>query len=303
MIHPYSEIARHYSVTLTFSPKGKMKRKIEEHDPLGYWNRRALCVNTRAFRAGAKQFVTGMELFDRVLLYNGKCWMCGAPWENIDHVKPLSIGGENFPCNLRPICKNCNNKKFNFWYGPLSPTEYAARILSRENYSARVKRLKCERNESQGGRRHIPTYRGGSSPHPIDPWVLDEIRTYYEEHNALPTLTWIHDIAKVRDGKGYRRDRARRALLAAFEGSMDIQESIKLKVARHPRKNTKGGSIPSIIPQSILDAISNYISETGHAPLAQWVRQLTKGTTGKGYRYDKAKRAIQIAQCGMEQTG
>lgn len=317
MINPYSRIARHYSVTLTFSPKGKMKRAIEEHDPLGDWNRRALSINKRAFRKGAKQFITGMELFGRVLLYNGKCWICGAHWENIDHVKPLSLGGENIPCNLRPICKNCNNKKYNHWYGPLSPAEYAARILARESCVSRAERIKSERAKArrEGKVCKRATHVGGSIAHPVDLWILDEIRAYYKAYGVSPRVTWVYDITKGRDGKGYGRPRARRAIQIATGELLSKKRSRTAKPKRVKTsmpnllekkviepKRPVGGSLPDSIPQHILNAISNYISERGQVPLPQWARQLAKETTGKEYRYEKAKRAIRLAQC-TEQAG
>ena len=43
------------------------------------------------------------------------CWMCGAEATEIDHVKPLSAGGSNWPANLRPACHPCNRAKSNHW--------------------------------------------------------------------------------------------------------------------------------------------------------------------------------------------
>lgn len=45
---------------------------------------------------------------------NGECQMCGTK-ENItiDHIKPLSLGGNNHIDNLQPLCNRCNAKKGN----------------------------------------------------------------------------------------------------------------------------------------------------------------------------------------------
>lgn len=51
----------------------------------------------------------------RVEIFGGLCWMCHVPWEEIDHVKPLSKGGSSWPANLRPICGACNEKKGAKW--------------------------------------------------------------------------------------------------------------------------------------------------------------------------------------------
>jgi 5-methylcytosine-specific restriction endonuclease McrA len=47
--------------------------------------------------------------------YGGKCWICKLPAREMDHVKPLTKGGSNWPANLRPICRPCNARKSNTW--------------------------------------------------------------------------------------------------------------------------------------------------------------------------------------------
>lgn len=59
------------------------------------------------------------QLQARIDFYGGKCWMCGAPWEHIDHVKPISKGGSNWPANLRPACEACNLRKSDQWPFPI----------------------------------------------------------------------------------------------------------------------------------------------------------------------------------------
>ncbi len=59
---------------------------------------------------------TTQEMIDaRIEYYGGLCWICGAPMEAIDHVKPLAKGGAHLPCNFRPICKHCNSVKKDKW--------------------------------------------------------------------------------------------------------------------------------------------------------------------------------------------
>lgn len=43
--------------------------------------------------------------------FGGKCWMCGAAADSVDHVIPLANGGTNWPANLRPACIPCNSAK------------------------------------------------------------------------------------------------------------------------------------------------------------------------------------------------
>lgn len=51
----------------------------------------------------------------KVDYWGGKCWVCGIPFEAIDHVKPIAKGGPHILANLRPICGSCNSKKHSIW--------------------------------------------------------------------------------------------------------------------------------------------------------------------------------------------
>lgn len=53
--------------------------------------------------------------YGRIDFYGQRCWICGAPFLHMDHVKPQSRGGPNLPCNLRPICVPCNSRKNALW--------------------------------------------------------------------------------------------------------------------------------------------------------------------------------------------
>jgi len=72
---------------------------------------RADNARRRARMLGAPGFCTPEQLSDLIAYYNERCYLCGAPYEVIDHVIPLSRGGTNWPSNLRPACNYCNNKK------------------------------------------------------------------------------------------------------------------------------------------------------------------------------------------------
>lgn len=67
--------------------------------------------NRRALKAGAAGKVSTQQLLDRINFFGGLCAYCGAVYEHVDHVIPLSRGGTNWPANLRPACKTCNLKK------------------------------------------------------------------------------------------------------------------------------------------------------------------------------------------------
>jgi HNH endonuclease len=45
------------------------------------------------------------------VLASGPCVYCGAPATSIDHVRPLSRGGQETAGNLVPACQNCNHTK------------------------------------------------------------------------------------------------------------------------------------------------------------------------------------------------
>lgn len=62
-------------------------------------------------RRGAPGHATPKQIQERVAMWGWRCWICRVPWEQIDHVIPIALGGSNWPANLRPICRACNMKK------------------------------------------------------------------------------------------------------------------------------------------------------------------------------------------------
>lgn len=86
-------------------------------------------VRKRRERLGNKgrlRTVTRRQLRARWDYYGGRCWICGAQATQTDHVKPVSRGGVDLPCNLRPICQPCNVTKSNAW--PFLTTSLPASI-------------------------------------------------------------------------------------------------------------------------------------------------------------------------------
>lgn len=59
--------------------------------------------------------ITRTMLAARWDYYGGRCWMCGEPAVEWDHVKPLARGGAHIPANLRPACRFCNARKKDHW--------------------------------------------------------------------------------------------------------------------------------------------------------------------------------------------
>lgn len=69
----------------------------------------------RARKLAARGGATVEQVEGRVAIFGGRCYICGGPYEAIDHVKPLSAGGPDYAGNLRPICKRCNSVKRARW--------------------------------------------------------------------------------------------------------------------------------------------------------------------------------------------
>jgi 5-methylcytosine-specific restriction endonuclease McrA len=40
--------------------------------------------------------------------YGHVCHRCGAYADTIDHLRPVILGGDHDPANLRPACRRCN---------------------------------------------------------------------------------------------------------------------------------------------------------------------------------------------------
>lgn len=85
----------------------------------------------RLQRRGASAIgsASAAQLEARLEYWGYLCWVCDAPWEEIDHVKPVSKGGSSLASNLRPICGPCNRRKCAKWSGV--PTRNAPAYIRR----------------------------------------------------------------------------------------------------------------------------------------------------------------------------
>lgn len=72
---------------------------------------RIYVTHRRARKMKAKGHASAEQILARIEYYGGLCYLCGKPYEAIDHVIPLSRGGSNWPANQRPICGSCNSRK------------------------------------------------------------------------------------------------------------------------------------------------------------------------------------------------
>lgn len=85
-------------------------------------------VRERARRRRARQQTAKVILFtaeqvaERMAYFGNRCWMCGGPFDHVDHVKPLAAGGPHILANLRPSCAPCNRRKSSRWPVPIQVT-------------------------------------------------------------------------------------------------------------------------------------------------------------------------------------
>lgn len=136
-------IAKHGSPDIDTPPGGVTKNRKcsvpgcgRKHGAYGYcWKHyyqtergravyRAYSFRRRMRETEAPGHATSDQFRARWDYYGGKCWMCGNEAHHVDHVKPLSRGGSNWPANLRPACSDCNLKKHARW--PFKPEDILA---------------------------------------------------------------------------------------------------------------------------------------------------------------------------------
>jgi len=74
-------------------------------------------ISSSAYRARKSDAIvqnfTFEQLDQRMSMFDYQCCYCGGPFEQVDHLIPLSKDGRHCLSNLRPSCKQCNNRKFN----------------------------------------------------------------------------------------------------------------------------------------------------------------------------------------------
>lgn len=68
-------------------------------------------------RAALTTPFTEQQLLSRIAYWGDRCYICRAPWEAVDHVKPLAKGGAHCLANFRPICTSHNSAKRDRWHG------------------------------------------------------------------------------------------------------------------------------------------------------------------------------------------
>lgn len=79
-----------------------------------WWQGRIRSVNNRARRMGVSGVITVQEWLTIFNQAEGKCVNCGSDeYICIDHIIPLSQGGQNTIENIQPLCRVCNISKYN----------------------------------------------------------------------------------------------------------------------------------------------------------------------------------------------
>lgn len=126
-----SERARWRAIYWRDPEAAREKNKLYREGNREYWVRHregnrlaynAVQAKRRAALRGSACESFSVELLaKRVEYYGSRCWICGDPYEHIDHVKPISKGGPHMLSNLRPACGPCNLSKANKW--PYRPEE------------------------------------------------------------------------------------------------------------------------------------------------------------------------------------
>jgi 5-methylcytosine-specific restriction endonuclease McrA len=89
------------------------------------WDRRnphavkASKANLHAKRVGASGRVSAKDVEAAWKQWGGKCWVCGFLATELDHYRPINGngGGANTADNIRPICRECNQKRSHKWHG------------------------------------------------------------------------------------------------------------------------------------------------------------------------------------------
>lgn len=94
---------------LVCSPCRQKRKKAKRVTLSGVAKTMAVSANARAPEGSGK--ITPEQVFQKFSYYRWKCWYCGDPYEQMDHIIPLSEGGKNMIVNCVPSCRVCNQRK------------------------------------------------------------------------------------------------------------------------------------------------------------------------------------------------
>jgi len=86
-------------------------RRYQEAHYEEYLETKRVASRCRHGREMIGKGVTAKQWREIRAAFDGKCAYCGEPADTLDHVIPLSLGGQHEPGNVVPACKRCNFRK------------------------------------------------------------------------------------------------------------------------------------------------------------------------------------------------
>ena len=64
----------------------------------------------RSIRFGFEPVVESFTRESLIECHGDACYLCGGDWDQLEHVTPVSRGGEHSLSNCRPVCEPCNRR-------------------------------------------------------------------------------------------------------------------------------------------------------------------------------------------------
>lgn len=72
-----------------------------------YWES---AYRTRARAFGLEPVVESFTRDELTARWGDACYLCSGEWDELEHVTPVSRGGEHSLSNCRPVCEPCNHR-------------------------------------------------------------------------------------------------------------------------------------------------------------------------------------------------
>lgn len=119
---PFASCTREYSAAYYQFTKERKRQNVNA------WRKRnpeVIRASRQRHRTG-EHILSGADLARKMRAQKGRCVYCREDIRDlyhVDHIMPLSLGGDNSPRNVQLLCPSCNCRKSN-----LHPVEFASRI-------------------------------------------------------------------------------------------------------------------------------------------------------------------------------
>jgi len=103
------------------------QRKSAEWRARNPFLHKARINNLNCKRRGVVGILTPQDVQTVWEKWDGKCWICGDVADQLDHYRPINkeAGGTNTADNIRPICRECNQKRSHRWHGDILTAQEA----------------------------------------------------------------------------------------------------------------------------------------------------------------------------------